>query len=165
MPFRAAACFSIPNSCSNAVAPYTFEQARAEFQTIAAHLAAGYPDLNAGETATLIPVLDNLVSTVRGDRGILGITLDVNGRPQTVVGTTIFGILRTVRVFQILMSWSLLGNGRGCSRMPSVMLNIALVAPMPRPVARMAEAASAGLRRSMRSVNRRLAARLIRLLH
>src|SRR3954470_10116278 len=45
--------------------------------------------------------------------------------------------------------------------MPSVTLNMALVAPMPSPVARIAEPASAGLRRSMRRVNFRLPARLM----
>jgi putative ABC transport system permease protein len=43
----------------------SLEQARAEFQTIAAHLAAQFPDLNAGETATINPVLDDLVGAVR----------------------------------------------------------------------------------------------------
>ncbi|HEY1497480.1 MAG TPA: ABC transporter permease [Candidatus Solibacter sp.] len=43
----------------------SLQQARAEFQTIAARLAAQYPDFNAGETATLNPILDDLVGTVR----------------------------------------------------------------------------------------------------
>jgi putative ABC transport system permease protein len=43
----------------------SLEETRAEFQTIAAGLAAQYPDLNAGETATVNPVLDDLVGTVR----------------------------------------------------------------------------------------------------
>ncbi len=43
----------------------SLQQTRAEFQTIAAQLAAQYPDLNAGETATVNPVLDDLVGTVR----------------------------------------------------------------------------------------------------
>ncbi len=41
------------------------ENARAEFQTIAAGLARQYPDLNADETASVNPALEDLVGTVR----------------------------------------------------------------------------------------------------
>jgi predicted permease len=41
------------------------ERARAEFQTIAARLAQQYPDLNADETASVNPVLEDLVGTIR----------------------------------------------------------------------------------------------------
>jgi putative ABC transport system permease protein len=40
-------------------------RARAEFQTIAAGLAAQYPDLNADETALVNPILEDLVGDVR----------------------------------------------------------------------------------------------------
>src|SRR5260370_18535370 len=43
----------------------SLENARAEFQTIAAGLARQYPDLNADETASVNPVLEDLVGTVR----------------------------------------------------------------------------------------------------
>jgi putative ABC transport system permease protein len=41
------------------------ERARAEMQTIAAGLARQYPDLNADETASVNPVLEDLVGTIR----------------------------------------------------------------------------------------------------
>ncbi len=43
----------------------SMEQVRAEFQTIAARLAAQYPDLNAGESATVNPMLEDLVGDIR----------------------------------------------------------------------------------------------------
>jgi hypothetical protein len=52
------------------------------------------------------------------------------------------------------------GKGSGWRRMPSVTLNMALVAPMPRPVAKNADRASAGFLRSMRAVKLRFCGRL-----
>lgn len=43
----------------------TLDQARAEFQTIAARLAAQYPDLDQNDLATVNPVIDDLIGEVR----------------------------------------------------------------------------------------------------
>ncbi|MBZ5726555.1 MAG: ABC transporter permease [Acidobacteriia bacterium] len=43
----------------------TVERARAELQTIAAHLAQAYPDINKDETAVVNSVLDDLVGDIR----------------------------------------------------------------------------------------------------
>ena len=43
----------------------SIERARAEMQTVAARLAQQFPDLNAGETSVVNPVLEDLVGTIR----------------------------------------------------------------------------------------------------